>query len=239
MDADYGQRYRDLYEHHWWWRAREGFVTRVIAGRAPDGGFGPILDVGCGDGLFLDGLDRFGAAQGLEADGALVSPDRAARIHVGPLDDSFKPAERFGLITMLDVLEHIPDDAAALARAREVIAEDGLLVITVPAYQALWTHHDTLNHHHRRYTRAALAETLTGAGFTVLDARYFFHWTVLPKLAVRALEAVRGTNDAGEQVPAAPVNAALRWLSEVEQRTWGHLPLPGSSLLTVARPTQG
>ena len=235
MDLDYGQRYRQLYEHHWWWRAREAFVIDVLERHAPASGFGEVLDVGCGDGLFLDGLDRFGTARGLELDARLVSEARAHRIHLGPLDARYSPETQFGLVTMLDVLEHIDDDAAALEQVRRVLEPGGTLVVTVPAFAALWTHHDTVNHHHRRYRRAQLAERVTDAGFVVQEARYFFHWTVPAKLLVRGIEALRGPGEAVERVPSAPINAALQALSRAERRLWGRLPLPGSSLLLVAR----
>ena len=67
MDSDYGQRYRDLYERHWWWRAREGLVLREIARIRPPGGSWRVLDVGCGAGLFFDRLAGLGASvEGVE-----------------------------------------------------------------------------------------------------------------------------------------------------------------------------
>ncbi len=235
MDEAYGQRYRTLYERHWWWRAREARIVELLERHAPVGGFGEILDAGCGDGLFLEGLDRFGHAWGLEVDERLVSDARRDRIHLGPLDDTYDPGVRFGLITMLDVLEHIEDDAAAVRRVFHLLEDGGLYVVTVPAYQALWTHHDTVNHHHRRYRRRQLVHTLEAAGFEVAEVGWLFRWTVPAKLAVRAKEVLLGADGGGEELPAASVNAALRAVSELEAKTWGRLPLPGSSIYAVAR----
>jgi len=234
MDAEYAREYRDLYERHWWWRAREALVLRTLrrlrAGRGP----GRILDVGCGDGLFFGRLAELGEVEGLEADPSLLSADspHRARITVAPFDEGFQPGHRYALVLMLDVLEHLPDAEGALRHARSLLEPDGRLVVTVPAFQWLWTHHDELNRHYVRYTRATLAEVARRAGLRMEESRYFFHWTVPGKLAVRAKERLLGPGGP-ERVPAAPVNRALYLLSRAEQAI--RLPF-GTSLLAVLAP---
>ena len=81
---------------------------------------------------------------------------RWARSQVGRLEELPWEDGTFDLITCLDVIEHVPDDVAALAELRRVCRPGGWLLVTVPAYQALWSRHDEANHHYRRYSRAAL-----------------------------------------------------------------------------------
>lgn len=236
MDAAYGARYRELYRRHWWWRAREAMVLARLEGLAPAAGFGDILDVGCGDGLLLDALARFGRPQGLEPDAALLSDYGRARgtIHVAPFDERFRPAERFGLILMLDVLEHLDDDVAALRHAARLLDRRGRLVITVPAFRMLWTGHDDINHHRTRYTAATFRRAAARAGVRIDELRYFFHWLFPLKLAVRLAERARRAPAAPASLPAAPINRACYAVSRLEQATWGRLGLPfGSSLLAV------
>lgn len=236
MDPQYGARYRDLYERHWWWRAREAFVVDLLASLAPPGGFGPILDVGCGDGLFFPRLRRFGEPEGVEVDAALVSEVGRARgpIHVGPFDARFQPRRRFGLITLLDVVEHLDDDAAALGLAARLLAPQGVMVVTVPAFRALWTGHDDYNHHRRRYTRASFGRAARAAGVAVRRRRYFFHWLFPLKLLVRLKEGLRRGPAEMPEIPAPRLNRALYGVCRLEQRTWGRFPWPfGSSLLAV------
>jgi len=234
MDAAYARHYRDLYERHWWWRAREalvlGTLRRLRAGRGP----GRILDVGCGDGLFFSRLAEFGEVEGIEPDASLLSADspHRGRITVAPFDERFQPGRRYALVLMLDVLEHLPDPVGALSHARALLEPDGRLVVTVPAFQWLWTHHDELNRHFVRYTRATLREVAGRAGLRMEASRYFFHWTVPGKLAVRAKERLLGPGGP-ERVPAAPVNRALYLLSRAAQAV--RLPF-GSSLLAVLAP---
>ncbi len=173
MDPEYARRYRELYEKHWWWRAREEAVVALLRRFQPPGGYGCILDAGCGDGLFFPRLSEFGEVDGLEPDAHAVNPSGpfAARIHRGPFDDSFRPGRRYGLILMLDVLEHLPDPASAVRRVHSLLVPGGVFVATVPAFQALWTTHDVLNRHFKRYTRAELRRLLTDAGLRVATSR--------------------------------------------------------------------
>jgi SAM-dependent methyltransferase len=236
VDERYGQRYRELYQRHWWWRAREQFLLDELRRLRPAAGWPRILDVGCGDGLFFDALAEFGMVQGVESDATLVSRDNPHRgqIHIGPFDSSFQPGRSFDLILMLDVLEHLADPTAALRHAIGLLARGGTILITVPAFPALWTRHDDLNHHVTRYTAGSMAELAARAGMRVRDSRYFFHWLAPVKLAVRAAEALRRGGDALPEIPAAPVNAAAYLLSRLERKIVGRLPVPfGSSLLTI------
>jgi SAM-dependent methyltransferase len=241
MDAAYVAGYRDLYLRHWWWRAREEVVAstlaRLAAGR--EGGFGPILDVGCGDGLLFPVLRRFGEPEGIEPEaGAVTEEGRSGgTIHVAPFDAAVRPGRRYGLVLFLDVLEHLPDDAGALALARDLLAPGGVVLVTVPAFRLLWTAHDDLNRHQRRYTRASLRRAAAAAGLLPVADRYFFHWVFAAKLAVRAAERLRGARPEVPGVPAEPWNRLLVAASRAEERLLRPLRLPfGGSVLAVLAP---
>jgi len=238
VDATYAQEYRELYERHWWWRARERFILDELARLRSAAGWGAILDVGCGDALFFDALSNLGDVEGVEPDATLVTPNgpHRARIHVGPFDRSFAPGKRYGLMLMLDVVEHMPDPDAALAYAYSLLEPGGTLLVTVPAFMTLWTRHDVLNRHYTRYTRATFAALARRTGFTVVSSRYFYHWLYPAKLATRALEAIRRGEPRPPRVPARWLNRVLYVLSRAEQRLSRAVPLPfGSSLLVIVR----
>jgi SAM-dependent methyltransferase len=202
---------------------------------------GPVLDVGCGDGLFFDRLAEFGDVEGVEPDVSIVDPrgPHADRIHLVPFDARFRADKRFSLILMLDVLEHLADPVDALRHAVDLLADDGLLLITVPAFPVLWTAHDDWNHHYVRYTRRTFAEIARRSGLAIDRSRYFFHWTFPVKLAVRLKERLMRRPPQPEEVPPALVNRGLYALSRLEQWTLGKLPIPlGSSLLAVCRKTE-
>ena len=242
MDAAYRAAYRRLYNEHWWWRARERLLERELRRLGAGHGFGRILDVGCGDGLFFPVLERFGEPFGVETDAGLLSADGPyrSRIHAGPLDERFQPAQPFGLVLALDVVEHVSDPATLLRRAHDLVAPGGWFVATVPAFRALWTSHDTVNQHVTRYRRDEFAALVTGAGFTVAHARYCFVWLALAKLAVRAAEAVNPRAPRPPRIPPEPLNRLLTRLCLAEQAVLGRGWVPfGSSVLLVARAGRG
>lgn len=237
MDPQYGERYRELYERHWWWRARTEFIVETLRRLQPGKRRERILDVGCGDGLFFPRLREFGEVEGIEPCSDLVratNPDRD-HIHVCPFDDTFQPGTDYSLILMLDVLEHVKDPLSFLRRVRELLTSDGTVLITVPAFMMLWTNHDAINHHFTRYTRTGLSKVSSDAGLRIVDARYFYHWTAPVKLGLRALESTLRLQPKPPQVPPAWINKPCYLISRFEQRTLGRLPMPvGSSLMAVA-----
>jgi SAM-dependent methyltransferase len=234
MKPEYAGAYRDLYQRHWWWRAREAVLLREIERHAPGGGWQTILDVGCGDGLFFDRLRRFGEPWGVEVDASLVPEDspHRGRIHVGGFDETFRAPGPVGLVVMLDVLEHLHQPVAALRHARSLLAPDGMILITVPAFQMLWTRHDDYNQHVVRYTRTTLERTIRAAGLAPRSSRYLFHWLFPAKLVVRAAERLRAGEAAPAEVPPEPINRALYYACRLEQRALGWARLPfGTSVL--------
>jgi SAM-dependent methyltransferase len=238
VEPGYAAYYRHLYEHHWWWRARERIILAHLERRKPPGGFGPILDVGCGDGLFFEKLRALGEPEGVEEDASLVTAAGPARgpIHVGPFDESFRPGRRYALVLLLDVLEHFRDDRACLGRAVELLAPGGIIVITVPAFRALWTAHDDVNRHARRYTKASLGRLAADSGLRLEHTEYLFQLTAALKLAVRAKEAVWRAGPELPPVPGKLVNGALRTITVAEYALLHRLPVPfGSSLLAIGK----
>lgn len=238
MEAEFAQSYRDLYLRHWWFQARRRLLLATLDEHLPSTGCGKILDVGCGDGLFFEDLRRWGEPSGVETDPSIVTAEgrRGGTIHVTRFDGDFQPGERYGLILMLDVLEHLDDDRAAVARAAELLVPGGRFVATVPAARWLWTHHDEINHHRRRYRRRELAQAIESGGLRLRrPPRYFFHWLVAVKLLVRARERLLGPATGGPEVPPAALNRFFYALSRAEERTLGGARVPfGSSILAVA-----
>ena len=236
MDTAYAAAYAELYRNHWWWRSREAILLRRLAELIDSGRHARILDVGCGAGLFFDALARFGHVEGIESDAALVEQSGRWRnqIVIGELDESFRPDELFDTILMLDVLEHVPHPKEMLDSARRVLAPSGRLVITVPAFQGLWTSHDDLNHHLRRYTAETLRHTIREAGLVTESISYLFQSLVIPKLYVRVLECVKGRTHNVPQVPAAIVNRLLSKWFQAESNICKCLPF-GTSLIAVVR----
>ncbi|MBV9180002.1 MAG: class I SAM-dependent methyltransferase [Acidobacteria bacterium] len=238
MDRDYAQGYRDLFETHWWWRARTQYVVEILDRYRPTAGWPTILDIGCGDGLFFDHLRQFGEVEGVEPCAELVSPDNPDRdrIHICPFDEHFKPAKQYSLILMLDVLEHLSDPVAALARVMDLLLPDGIFLATVPAFPLLWTNHDVLNHHFTRYTAHSFERIAAHVGLRIREQGYLFHWTFPLKLGVSVIERAFRLRPAPPTVAASWINEFLYRITRLEQIALGRLPIPfGSSLKVVGQ----
>ncbi len=238
LDESYGREYAALYRAHWWWRARESHVARWVRSLA-SGRRLRALDIGCGDGLAWPALEGSCDLSGIEPDARLVPADspHRSRIQVGPFP-GVRPEGSFDLVLMLDVLEHIEDDIAAMAEVRRLLVPGGHVLLTVPALPALWSHHDVINGHYRRYVRTSLRAALAGGGLEVLRMRYCSVWTVGP-LLIRRLAFRGGSDDGAFTAPPPPaVNAALSVASRWERRLTDLVTAPfGSSLIALARRT--
>jgi SAM-dependent methyltransferase len=234
MQVEYAAAYPDLYRRHWWWRVRERILLKTISGLVRTHPAPRILDVGCGAGLFFDALEPLGHVEGVEsnADAVARSGRWRERITTGPLADS---GPRFDVVLLLDVIEHVANPTPLLQTVARRLTPRGAVVITVPAFQALWTSHDVLNQHARRYSRRALRQLLEGQGFTVRSLRYFFPSLVLIKGMVRVKEAVTTATPRVPQIPPGLVNNAIQaWLG-FEDTVFGWLPFGGSVLAVAER----
>jgi SAM-dependent methyltransferase len=208
MDAELERRTLAAEDGHWWYRGRRAIVLDAVRRALAEGASRPrILDAGCGGGAVLAELALLGPAVGLEPSPA--SRERALARGVAEVVDGdlarlpFADRE-FDLVTALDVLEHLDDDRGALAELRRVVRPGGALVVTVPAHPRLWSSHDELNHHRRRYTSGTLRAVAAGGGWEV-DRLTHFNSLLLPVAAV-ARRLDRGD---GLEIPPAPLNRAL------------------------------
>jgi SAM-dependent methyltransferase len=148
--------------------------------------------------------------------------------------------DSFDLAVCLDVIEHLPDDRGALRELRRVLAPGGTLLVTVPAYQWLWSGHDEINHHCRRYSGATLRQAACDAGWECTLVTHFNALLLPVAIALRALDRLhRGTTESSLDlwVPPEPVNWALQQPLNLEAALIGRgCPIPaGLSLLAVLR----
>lgn len=235
MEAAYTAAYADLYRRHWWWRVREQMLLdsiRTLLGERS--GNARILDVGCGAGLFFDALERFGHVEGIESDPVAVrqSGRWRSRIHAGKIE-TFHADDPFDVILALDVVEHVRNPEVMLRQAARLLASHGSMLITTPAFDWLWTSHDQLNHHVKRYTAAELRDLVRRAGLETRETRYLFQSLVVPKLLVRVKEAWSGSEPQLPHIPSAAANHALEAWFRAEHAIAGWLPF-GSSVMAIA-----
>lgn len=240
MERAIYDRMRTLEASHWWFTGRRDILTRVIAD-LPLPPKARILEVGCGVGGNIEMLRRFGEVQALEPD----ADSRAyieQRLGLTPADGLLPHAlpyapGRFDLVCALDVVEHVEDDAGALAALRRLVAPGGFLVVTVPAYGWMWSRHDEAHHHKRRYTLAKVERLGRAAGLTPVKQSYFNAVLFPLAAAIRIAKRVLRIDSEDDAMPPRAVNGLLRKVfgAEAGWLARGSLPF-GLSILFVARP---
>ncbi len=230
---------------HWWFVGRRKILAAVIRRlRLPDGT--KILELGSGTGGNFSMLQRFGQVTAVEKDAlarALSVRNAWGMVEVkaGFLPDGLPALGKFNLICLFDVLEHIVEDEAALRAVRNLLAPEGKVVITVPAFKKLWGLHDEQMHHQRRYEHAELAAKLRQAGFTVAQLSYCNMLLFPAALAMRQIDRLGSRLWGRRQARGAgmlplPINRVFAAIFGAEQCLIGRVRLPfGLSLLAVAQ----
>ncbi len=224
---------------HWWYRARRRILATVIAGLGLPSQ-AKILEVGCGPGGNLAMLDGFGEVCALEPYGPAADVARSRGswlIKPGSLPAGIDFDGPFDLIAAFDVIEHVEDDVAALSALAQRVGPGCRFIMTVPAYQWLWSAHDVHNHHFRRYTRSLLSARLQQAGFEIERISYF-NTLLFPLIAsVRLIQSMLGIAAKAEEItPGLLANKILEAVFSSEMALLNVTNLPfGVSLLAVAR----
>lgn len=226
---------------HWWFQARRKIIESTIDTMGlPDAT--RILEVGSGTGGNLRMLSRHGDVSAMEMDEqarklASEKTDGAFTILPGSCPGNLPfQDEQFDLICMFDVLEHIEEDVAALAALRQHLAPGGRMLITVPAYQWLWSAHDVFLHHKRRYTAHRLRKAFGNSGLQV-DRISYFNTLLLPLAALGRLydRIVSNNGSSGRGIPPAPINTVLEYIFASERHMLKRFNLPaGVSLMGIA-----
>jgi SAM-dependent methyltransferase len=240
MDAAVFERMAELDASHWWFVGRRRILEQLIRRevRPPPGA--RILELGCGTGHNLDMLGRFGTVEATELNDSareLASTRLGRPVARAALPDlSMFDDERFDLVALLDVLEHVADDRAALQSIQSKLKPGGKLLVTVPGNPWMWSAHDVSHHHHRRYRRRELESVARGAGLTIDFLSPFNSLLFPPIAAARLVGRLTGRESADDAMPPAPVNRLLRAIFGLEAGLIGRVPFPfGVSLAAVLR----
>jgi SAM-dependent methyltransferase len=235
MQKDFEKLYHDLEAKHWWFKSRREVVVQMAKPRTEE----RILDIGCASGHLLADL----VVQGMDKQqlfGIDVSPEAIEACHARGFEQTCimdganidLPKGSFDLLIASDCLEHIRDDRQALANWFSLLKPGGRIVIFVPAFMALWSEHDEVNFHFRRYTCTALRKKVAQAGFSPVRSGYWNFLLFFPIAALRV--AKRFFSPSGKKnhptadlsMPPAPVNLVLNALLQIENLVLKFTNLP-------------
>lgn len=186
-------KFEDTY---WWFTARSEVVRHVIKKICKLENNSTILDVGCGTGGFARDMMKDGyEVIGLDTSEIALqyAEMRGIKKLYNSTLDKFNPEnENIDAITILDVIEHIEDDKAVINDLANTLKSGKWLIATVPAYQWLWSKHDEIHMHYRRYKKSEFKKMFKDAGFEVKFASYYNTFLFLPAVLKRFVDKLTG-----------------------------------------------
>jgi SAM-dependent methyltransferase len=228
--------------NYWWYLGRQKIIMEVLEHYIKSSEIKNfnILDAGCGTGGTTLLLKEFGKVYGIDysINALNFCKQRGVNniVNCTLLDLPFAQ-ESFDIITILDSLEHIKDDVGALNQLSYVLKKRGILIITVPAFQFLWSNHDVALSHFKRYTHNDLSEVLAKVGLRRIRVTYFMS-LLFPIIAIyKILSKDKNTEPKTDLPPLPPIiNKLLQNVLSYECRLLTRMNLPfGSSLLCISK----
>jgi hypothetical protein len=228
----------DQLDNHWYYAAKSAALLQLLHGyTAPE-----VLDVGAGSGFFSRKLLEAGVCDSATC----VDTGYATESHTlqGTKPIAYVrsvPEVHHKLVLMMDVIEHVDDDVALIRAYTDRMPQGAVLVVTVPAFQFLWSGHDVFLEHRRRYTLDGLRRSVTRAGMRVEDARYFFSALFPAICMIRLFQRMRLS--AGKIEPhsdlrrhSPSMNSMLKGIHAIERQTLFRINrLGGLSAFCLAR----
>lgn len=191
MDAQYYREYYSLEREGWWFTARLEILESIVRKFSDsDGRELNILNAGAATGATSEMLMKFGDVVSLEYDKTcceILKEKTGIDAVNGSLTELPFEEDSFDVVCSFDVVEHIEDDALAISEIKRVLKPNGKFFFTVPAYQFLWSNHDEINHHYRRYTRTAFSQLILKQDLNIDFHSYFNFWLFPPIALTRFL----------------------------------------------------
>ena len=223
MDKAYEQKYHDLERNEWWFKMRRQMVQQLMKGGTNQ----KILDIGCASGLLLENLEASGFDHsnlyGIDVSEESIQKCQAKGFtNTWVMDGTQITLEKgsFDILVASDCLEHIEQDTKALDNWLSLLKPNGQLIVFVPAFMFLWSGHDVVNHHFRRYTKTELVHKIQNANFKIIRSGY---WNVLLFFPITAIRLLKKLITSKESIPQSDlaqtpstVNAILSLLLKIE-----------------------
>ncbi len=232
MDLSYQADYFSAEENHWWFVSRRNYILKLIK-KAEKSSKGPlaILEIGCSAGPLTEELERRGhkvSAIDISTEAIRAAGKRSLKKSSFLVMDGGSPSfekESFDFIIASDVLEHIKDDTVAISNWSALLKKGGQLAIFVPAFSFLWSHHDVVNHHFRRYSLAELKRKVRGnKELKVIKMSYWNFTLFLPVLLFRLLFKEKQTDNL--TMPSSLMNGIFKFFLRIENSLLSFLSFP-------------
>ncbi len=238
-DIMYDYFYR-IENKHWWFQSRREIILRLINKYYSKKADCKVLDIGCGTGSMLNYLFSYGEVQGIDCSKKAIDYSKKkspnAKVSIGSLPYDL-PREKFDLILSLEVLEHVDKDDEALKSINNILKPEGTFILTVPANQFLFSAHDRINLHKRRYSLKELKLKLEKAGFEIKKISYYNTFLFIPATLVILFKKIfdsKKPKSHFEKIPHFFLNGILKTIFSMEKHLLPSVNFPcGVSLIAV------
>jgi len=234
-----------LEDSYWWFLARREIINKTIKKTIDINPDEYILDVGCG---------TCGIAEFLSKNFNVVAIDTSElaleyckkrgveRVFQTTLENFPKNQYKIKAITILDVIEHIENDTEIVEQLYETLPIGGYVIATVPAYQFLWSFHDEVHKHYRRYTLTNFKNLINSAGFKIIFASYFntflFPFAIFKRF-IDIVFKIEKKNEYAIEILPKPINSLFTKIFEFEKYFFPKISFPfGLSILLIAKKTE-
>lgn len=242
MKENYERKYHDVEVEHWWFKSRRNYLLDLL-GSAPKNS--KVLDIGCSSGVFLKDLEKLGfETQNLF--GIDISETAIVNCKSNGIENAFvmdaqniSLTEKFDIIVASDCLEHLENDQKALKNWNDLLKIGGKMYVFVPAFQSLWSYHDVVNMHFRRYRKAELKSKLIAENLEIIKSSYWNFSLFLPVYLFRSVSSGFKKYKSEEKdiaIGNSIVNKALLILMVFENKLLKFINFPfGVSVFCIAK----
>lgn len=242
MDKEFENAYHRYENHHFWFRGRRDAILRLTKKYPRDIS---ILDIGCSSGLLLESMQKVGFEKanlyGIDISSEAIYNCREKGLLNCTLDNAERPVtlqQKFDLIIASDCLEHLENDEDSLKKWSGLLKEKGTLIVFVPAYEFLWSRHDEVNFHFRRYTKSLLKKLIKKTDLRLVKCSYWNTILFLPIAVFRILSKFfepSKTDNNGNIFNLPILNSFFYNILKAENKIINHFDFPfGVSVFCVA-----
>lgn len=231
MEVDFEKKYHEVEIENWWFKSRRKYLLDLLGDVSKDS---KILDIGCSSGVFLKDLEVLGFKTE-HLFGVDISENAIANCKANGIQNAFvmdaqdiSLDEEFDIIIASDCLEHLEDDKKAISNWSRILKTGGTMYVFVPAFQSLWSHHDVVNMHFRRYTNQELKTKLVHENLTVVKSSYWNFSLFVPIYIFRKLSMFFSENkkEEGQIIDNTTVNYILLKLLLLENSLLKYINFP-------------
>lgn len=244
MQEDFEKLYHDIEKKHFWFASRRSYIIGLLKTFPKNC---KILDIGCSSGILLNEISALGFDKenlfGIDISEKAIINCKANGIKNSYVMDAqnIQLNTTFDIIIASDCLEHLENDNQALKNWHQLLSGNGTLMVFVPAFMSLWSNHDVVNMHYRRYTKDNLEEKLLGNGFLISKSSYWNFSLFIPVFIIRLLSRLSflnssTTSHSGNLDKPSIFNILLLKIINLENRILKHINFPfGISTFCIAK----